>query len=82
MAGTGRTLRRMDLCRAVGADTYLCGTGGARYVEQQLLADAGINLRPFSVPGMGGCADLQRRALPDGARDGSCSARPRGRTSG
>ncbi|MFE7111304.1 WbqC family protein [Streptomyces sp. NPDC057575] len=52
-AGTGRTRRLVDLCRAVGADTYLCGTGGARYVEQQLFADAGIGLRLFSVPATG-----------------------------
>ncbi|WUG38577.1 WbqC family protein [Kitasatospora sp. NBC_00458] len=52
-AGTGRTQRLVDLCRAVGAASYLCGTGGARYVEPLLFADAGIELRPFSVPASG-----------------------------
>nr|BEK65738.1 WbqC family protein [Kitasatospora purpeofusca] len=49
-AGTGRTQRLVDLCRAVGSASYLCGTGGARYVEPLLFRDAGIELRPFSVP--------------------------------
>ncbi|MBB4951216.1 hypothetical protein F4556_006751 [Kitasatospora gansuensis] len=49
-AGHGRTRRLVDLCRAVGATSYLCGTGGARYVEPDLFSQGGIELRPFSVP--------------------------------
>ncbi|GAA2773649.1 WbqC family protein [Kitasatospora cinereorecta] len=58
-AGAGRTRRLVDLCRAVGADSYLCGTGGAKYVEHQPFTDAGIDLRPFSVPTTGVWADAR-----------------------
>ncbi|MFJ4668932.1 WbqC family protein [Kitasatospora purpeofusca] len=51
--GTGRTQRLVDLCRAVGAASYLCGSGGSRYVEPTLFADAGVELRPFAVPAEG-----------------------------
>ncbi|MFD0274667.1 WbqC family protein [Kitasatospora sp. NPDC127111] len=56
-AGAGRTQRLVDLCRAVGADTYLCGTGGSRYVEPGRFAGAGIELRWFAAPGTGVWAD-------------------------
>ncbi|MFD7733397.1 WbqC family protein [Kitasatospora phosalacinea] len=49
-AGAGRTQRLVDLCRAVGASTYLCGTGGSRYIESERFVDAGIGLRQFAVP--------------------------------
>ncbi|MFE6872320.1 WbqC family protein [Kitasatospora sp. NPDC057692] len=52
-AQAGRTRRLVDLCRAVGATSYLCGTGGARYVEPLLFVEAGIELRSFSVPATG-----------------------------
>ncbi|MFF2819467.1 WbqC family protein [Kitasatospora cineracea] len=58
-AGAGRTQRLVDLCRAIGADTYLCGTGGCRYIEPQRFADAGIGLRQFAVPGDGVWADAR-----------------------
>ncbi|MFJ8477732.1 WbqC family protein [Kitasatospora sp. NPDC094011] len=49
-AGAGRTQRLVDLCRAVGAGAYLCGTGGSRYIEPGRFADAGVELRWFAVP--------------------------------
>ncbi|MFJ7274208.1 WbqC family protein [Kitasatospora sp. NPDC098663] len=52
-AGTGRTERLVDLCRAIGAGTYLCGTGGTQYIEPDRFADAGISVRRFCVPGTG-----------------------------
>ena len=38
------TLRLLDLCRELGADTYLSGAGGD-YLEQDYFGDAGIELR-------------------------------------
>lgn len=48
-ASTGRSQRLVDLCSAVGADTYLCGTGGMRYIEPAVFDRAVIELRPFTV---------------------------------
>ncbi|MFF0409674.1 WbqC family protein [Kitasatospora sp. NPDC004745] len=53
VAATGRTERLVDLCRAVGAGTYLCGTGGNGYIEPDRFAQAGVDLRRFIVPGNG-----------------------------
>ncbi|MEU3572994.1 WbqC family protein [Kitasatospora sp. NPDC036755] len=52
-ADSGRTQRLVDLCQAVGADTYLCGTGGSRYVEPDLFAAGRVELRHFGVPSTG-----------------------------
>jgi hypothetical protein len=38
------TLRLLDLCRALGADTYLSGAGG-NYLEQDTFDEAGVELR-------------------------------------
>lgn len=38
------TLRLVDLCRQLGADTYLSGAGGADYLRQEEFAAAGIRL--------------------------------------
>ncbi len=38
------TLRLIDLCVQMGADTYLSGAGG-EYLDQSAFAEAGINLR-------------------------------------
>ena len=38
------TGRLVALCRAVGADTYLAGGHGARYMEAKRFADAGIRV--------------------------------------
>ncbi|MCX4690050.1 WbqC family protein [Kitasatospora purpeofusca] len=53
VARAGRTQRLVDLCRAVGADTCLCGTGGSRYIEPGRFAKAGIEVRLFTVPDTG-----------------------------
>ncbi|MFE2724070.1 WbqC family protein [Kitasatospora sp. NPDC059327] len=52
-ARVGRTQRLVDLCLAVGAGTYLCGTGGSKYIETGRFADAGIGVRLFTVPDTG-----------------------------
>ena len=38
------TLRLVDLCRELGADTYLSGADGG-YLEQDYFDEAGIELR-------------------------------------
>ena len=40
------TDRLVALCRAVGADTYLAGHDGARYMDASRFAEAGITVRP------------------------------------
>ncbi|MCX4749183.1 WbqC family protein [Kitasatospora sp. NBC_01287] len=55
----GRTRRLVDLCRAVGAGSYLCGTGGSRYVERQEFANARIEFVPFTVPEVGVWAEAR-----------------------
>ncbi|MFE4513170.1 WbqC family protein [Kitasatospora sp. NPDC056783] len=52
-AGSGRTQRLVDLCLAVGADTYLCGTGGSRYIEPDPFTAERVELRQFGVPTTG-----------------------------
>lgn len=37
-----RSARLVDLTRATGSNTYLCGTGGARYIDETPFADAGL----------------------------------------
>jgi hypothetical protein len=49
--GTDRTDRLIDLCAAVGAGAYLCGSGGLRYVDPARFALAGIGLVPYPSPG-------------------------------
>ena len=41
--GTG-TKRLVDLCRAVGGDTYLSGKGGRGYMVESLFSDGGVRL--------------------------------------
>ena len=38
------TQRLVDICRQVGADSYLSGVDGARYMEMERFADAGIEV--------------------------------------
>lgn len=38
------TARLLSICRFVGVDTYLCGSGAAGYLEPAAFAEAGINL--------------------------------------
>ena len=39
------TERLITLCRAVGADTYLAGRDGARYMDREAFARAGITVQ-------------------------------------
>lgn len=41
---TLKTQRLVDLCKAVGADTYLSGQGARDYLEEGLFKEAGIRL--------------------------------------
>jgi hypothetical protein len=41
---TTSTQRIVDICRKLNADTYLSGTGGKDYMDEQLFADNGITL--------------------------------------
>lgn len=51
-----RSLRLADLSSAVGADAYLCGTGGAKYLDVEPFKAQGIEVRYFTppVPGSAG----------------------------
>ncbi|MFC6159316.1 WbqC family protein [Kribbella jiaozuonensis] len=45
-----RSARLADLTCAVGAAEYVCGTGGARYLQTAPFQDRGIEIVHFSVP--------------------------------
>ncbi len=49
-ARTGRSERLADLTRAVGADIYLCGTGGARYLDEEPFASRRVSVAYFVPP--------------------------------
>ncbi|MEU6404133.1 WbqC family protein [Streptomyces sp. NPDC046985] len=53
-ARSGRSERLADLTRAIGADAYLCGTGGMRYLHPEPFRDHAIDVVPFSTPTTGG----------------------------
>jgi hypothetical protein len=50
LARTGRSERLADLTRAVGATTYLCGTGGSCYLDQTPFASLGLTVTMFTPP--------------------------------
>ncbi|WP_237329428.1 WbqC family protein [Streptomyces sp. CBMAI 2042] len=52
-ARVGRSERLADLARAVGADTYLCGTGGARYLRSDPFDDYGVDVTLHRTPTCG-----------------------------
>lgn len=52
-ARPGRSLRLADLAAAVGAQTYLCGTGGMHYLHPAPFAGHGIMVIPFTTPNTG-----------------------------
>lgn len=52
-ARPGRSERLLDLTRAVGSQRYLCGTGGAKYLDPAPFEDAGIDVEYFSAPASG-----------------------------
>ncbi|MGW5349509.1 WbqC family protein [Streptomyces sp. NPDC004031] len=49
-ASPERSLRLADLTTAVSADTYLCGTGGLRYLDHRPFADRRLHVHPFQPP--------------------------------
>lgn len=49
-ARTDRSARLADLTQAVGADTYICGQGGARYLEQGAFDALGLSIDYFHQP--------------------------------
>ncbi|MEU6485677.1 WbqC family protein [Streptomyces sp. NPDC046887] len=46
----GRSERLADLAKVAGADSYLCGTGGARYLRSEPFDAHGINVTLFRTP--------------------------------
>lgn len=49
-ARSDRSARLADLTRAVGADVYICGRGGARYLEPTVFDRLGLTVDYFSQP--------------------------------
>jgi hypothetical protein len=49
-ARSGRSERLADLTCRVGASTYLCGTGGARYLDPWPFATHGLTTKLFTTP--------------------------------
>jgi hypothetical protein len=49
-ARAGRSERLADLTRAAGAATYLCGTGGSRYLDRAPFAAQGLAVAMFAPP--------------------------------
>ncbi|MFI6941959.1 WbqC family protein [Streptomyces sp. NPDC050418] len=47
---TGRSIRLADLALATGSPTYLCGTGGMRYLDPAPFMRNGIEVVPFRTP--------------------------------
>ncbi|MCY0961121.1 hypothetical protein [Streptomyces sp. H27-H5] len=52
-ARPGRSQRPADLTASVGADVYLCGTGGMKYLDAAPFAALGIPIIPFLPPTTG-----------------------------
>ena len=50
LARPGRSQRLADLAAAVGADSYLCGTGGMKYLDEAPFAAQRITVVPFRMP--------------------------------
>lgn len=48
-----RTERLVDLTIAAGCQTYLCGTGGARYLDPRRFADRNVRVEYFGTPDTG-----------------------------
>jgi len=56
----GRSGRLADLTVSVGASHYLCGTGGARYLDAVPFAAAGVRVHYLQPPTGGIWADARR----------------------
>lgn len=50
-ARCGRSVRLADLTKAVGADTYLCGPGGSKYLDERPFAELGLSVAYPEPPG-------------------------------
>ncbi|WAL63484.1 WbqC family protein [Amycolatopsis cynarae] len=53
-ASTERSTRLADLTEAVGAGTYLCGRGGARYLDERPFAQRGLTVHYPPPPELAG----------------------------
>ncbi|MFI0941128.1 WbqC family protein [Streptomyces sp. NPDC021020] len=53
-ASSDRSLRLADLTTAVGADTYLCGTGGWRYLDRRPFVERQLTVHAFRPPAVVG----------------------------
>jgi hypothetical protein len=62
MARPGRSQHLADLTVAAGAGTYLCGTGGARYLDPAPFDSGGISVAWFRPPDRPGCPAQGNRA--------------------
>jgi hypothetical protein len=49
-ARNSRSERLADLTQAAGCDVYLCGTGGAKYLDEAVFHEAGLRVDYFSLP--------------------------------
>jgi hypothetical protein len=52
-ARPGRSQRLADLATLTGARSYLCGTGGMKYLQTELFTTRGITVTPFRAHGAG-----------------------------
>lgn len=50
IASSDRSARLADLTTAVGANTYLCGTGGMRYLDDRPFMERQLKVRAFRPP--------------------------------
>lgn len=50
IASSARSARLADLTTAVGANTYLCGTGGMPYLDSRPFMERQLNVRAFQPP--------------------------------
>jgi hypothetical protein len=46
----GKSARLADLTAAVGADEYLCGTGGAKYLDETPFIEQGLSVQYMYLP--------------------------------
>lgn len=54
-----RTERLADLTEAVGADTYLCGRGGARYLDREVFVHRGLFVDYPVAPAIAGAEGMR-----------------------
>ena len=86
--GEGRTSRLVELCRQVGATSYLSGPAAKAYIDDRLFADAGVELEymdysgyseyPQLLPPVRARRDRARRPVQHRARPRPACSRPAG----